>query len=251
MEAALNDPLLLKDLLHVVSQDFLVPAMFILAALIVYAVFCIGSLIAEYFTERRHFKQNVPGFINAVHDADYHDVLRVIRESGLLKSQKAVLETVARNMGLPAEDLYAVAKSEVSRANARRRRKVSRTDFAAKIGPMFGLMGTLIPLGPGIVAMGRGDVDALSSSLLIAFDTTVAGLIAAAACLLVTRIRRRWYAEYLTALETSMTSLLDKAAEARAAGVALPHGYAPVIKPLVGAAHTQPADASLKQGQGA
>ena len=217
MEAAFSDPLMLKDLLHVVSQDFLVPTMFILAALVVYAVYCVGSLVAEFFTERRHFKQNVPKFINDVHAASYDDVLRIIDESGLLKSQKAVLEVVARNMGLPAEDLYALAKSAVSRANAYRKRKVSRTDFAAKIGPMFGLMGTLIPLGPGIVAMGQGNVDTLSSSLLIAFDTTVVGLISAAICLMVTRLRRRWYAEYLSAIEASMTAILEKAASARTA----------------------------------
>lgn len=230
MEAALNDPLLLKDLLHVVSQDFLMPTMFILALLIVYAVFCIGSLLAELFTERRHFKHNVPAFVNAISEAHYDDVLDVIRKSNLLKSQKAVLETVARNMGLSEEDLYAVAKAEIARGNARRKRVVARTDFAAKVAPMFGLMGTLIPLGPGIVAMGSGQVEALSNSLLIAFDTTVAGLVAAVACLLVTRVRRSWYAEYLSAMEASMTAILEKAADARAEGVKLLSGYAPELK---------------------
>lgn len=230
MEAALNDPLLLKDLLHVVSQDFLVPTMFILALLIIYSVFCLGALAAELFTERRHFKHNVPAFVNAVSDASCNDVLGIIEKSKLLKSQKEVLETVARNMGLSEEDLFAVAKAEVARGNARRKRTVARTDFAAKVAPMFGLMGTLIPLGPGIVAMGSGQVEVLSSSLLIAFDTTVAGLVAAVVCLLVTRVRRSWYAEYLSAMEASMTAVLEKAADARAEGVKLPSGYAPELK---------------------
>lgn len=234
MEAALNDPLLLKDLLHVVSQDFLVPTMFILALLIIYSVFCLGALAAELFTERRHFKHNVPAFVNAVSDASYNDVLGIIEKSKLLKSQKEVLETVARNMGLSEEDLFAVAKAEVARGNARRKRTVARTDFAAKVAPMFGLMGTLIPLGPGIVAMGSGQVEVLSSSLLIAFDTTVAGLVAAVVCLLVTRVRRSWYAEYLSAMEASMTAILEKAADARAEGVKLPSGYAPELKPRTG-----------------
>lgn len=234
MEAALNDPLLLKDLLHVVSQDFLVPTMLILALLIIYSVFCLGALAAELFTERRHFKHNVPAFVNAVNDASYNDVLDIIEKSKLLKSQKEVLETVARNMGLSEEDLFAVAKAEVARGNARRKRTVARTDFAAKVAPMFGLMGTLIPLGPGIVAMGSGQVEVLSSSLLIAFDTTVAGLVAAVVCLLVTRVRRSWYAEYLSAMEASMTAILEKAADARAEGVSLSSGYAPELKPRTG-----------------
>ena len=32
----------------------------------------------------------------------------------------------------------------------------------AKLGPMFGLLGPLIPLGPGIVALGQGDTVTLS-----------------------------------------------------------------------------------------
>lgn len=50
----------------------------------------------------------------------------------------------------------------------------------AKLGPMFGLLGTLIPLGPGIVALGQGDTVTLSESMNVAFDTTIAGVISAA-----------------------------------------------------------------------
>lgn len=39
---------------------------------------------------------------------------------------------------------------------------------------MLGLLGTLIPLGPGIIALGQGDTQTLSTSLLTAFDTTIA-----------------------------------------------------------------------------
>lgn len=223
----MNGELYLKDILHLVSQDLLIPVMLILALLIVYMLWCIGSLLVEVIRERRHFAENVPQFINAVHAARYDQVDGIIEQSGMLKHQKQALVTVARNMGLPQADLFALAKREVSKLDEKYRRVVSRTDFAAKVAPMFGLMGTLIPLGPGIVAMGQGNTDVLSSSLLIAFDTTVAGLVAAAVCLFVTRIRRAWYAKYLAAVEASITSILQKADEAREAGISLPCGYVP------------------------
>ena len=69
---------------------------------------------------------------------------------------------------------------------------------------MLGLMGTLIPLGPGIMALGQGDTYTLSVSLLTAFDTTIAGLIAAAFCLVISTVRRRWYSGYTADLETLM-----------------------------------------------
>lgn len=38
---------------------------------------------------------------------------------------------------------------------------------------LLGLMGTLIPLGPGLAALGAGDVNTLADALTIAFDVTV------------------------------------------------------------------------------
>jgi biopolymer transport protein ExbB/TolQ len=74
---------------------------------------------------------------------------------------------------------------------------------------MFGLMGTLIPLGPGMIALGQGDTQTLADSLLIAFDTTVAGLAAAGVAFAISRLRKRWYEEYLSSLEALMESLLE------------------------------------------
>jgi biopolymer transport protein ExbB/TolQ len=78
-----------------------------------------------------------------------------------------------------------------------------------KLGPMFGLLGTLIPLGPGIIALGRGDTYTLSSSLLTAFDTTIAGLIAAAVATVISTIRKRWYSRYVGLMEAVMECLLE------------------------------------------
>lgn len=227
----MNGELYLKDILHLLSQDLLIPVMLVLALLVVYALFCIGSLIVEVVRERRHYRENVPQFINAVHDATYDQVDSVIQESGMLKHHKQALLVAARNMGLPQNDLYALAKREISRLDERYRRIAGRTDFAAKVAPMFGLMGTLIPLGPGIVAMGQGEVTTLSQSLLIAFDTTVAGLVVAAVFLLISRVRKAWYARYMAAVEAAMTSILEKADAAREQGIELARGYVPEPEP--------------------
>ncbi|MDR0350000.1 MAG: MotA/TolQ/ExbB proton channel family protein [Coriobacteriales bacterium] len=201
----------LKDILHLAAQALLVPVMVALAALIIYAVFSLGSLLVELLTERRRFKVAIPEFINAINDAAPHEVEAVIGRSGLLKDQKLVLLTVARSMSLPKEDLFALAKAELSAESGIYDKVTSRNDLVVKAGPIVGLLGTLIPLGPGIVAMGQGDVDALATSLLIAFDTTAAGLSAAVVFMFISRVRKRWYARYMLALETGMRCLLQKA----------------------------------------
>ena len=80
---------------------------------------------------------------------------------------------------------------------------------------MFGLMGTLIPLGPGLIALGQGDTKTLSDSLLIAFDTTVAGLISGAISYVISGIRKSWYEQYIIGLETVFESILEEQSRER------------------------------------
>ena len=87
------------------------------------------------------------------------------------------------------------------RIDALARRRIGRSDTLARIGPMLGLMGTLIPLGPGLAALGRGDVQSLASAMTVAFDTTVLGLFVAVLGYLVGRQRRRWYSALLDEVE--------------------------------------------------
>lgn len=221
----MNGELYLKDILHLAAQNLMVPVMVVLVALVAYALFCIGSVIVEYGTERRFFRAHMPTVINSIHDAPYEKIGEVIGGASLLKSQKAALVMVANNMGLPDDDLFALAKTQISKLDDRYQGIVGRNDLVTKIAPMMGLMATLIPLGPGIVAMGQGDVSTLSQSLLIAFDGTVTGLVAGVVSMCVSKIRKRWYAKYSTSMEALMTCLLEKAAQARREGVELPHGY--------------------------
>lgn len=81
------------------------------------------------------------------------------------------------------------------------RRRVERADLIGRIGPMLGLMGTLIPLGPGLAALGDGDLDTLGRAVMVAFDTTVLGLLVGIVGFVIGRFRRRWYDGLLDDLE--------------------------------------------------
>lgn len=215
----------LPDILHDIAQGLLVPTMVLIILLILVSLFFLGQIIVEYCTERRHFKQNRAGIVNGIENASYDQVVEVVADSGLLRFQKAALVVVARNMGLGEEPLFALAQMEVNRAEKHYKNRLAWTDTISKIAPLLGLMGTLIPLGPGIVAMGQGQIETLSNSLLLAFDATVCGLVCAIFSLVISKIRSGWYTEYVDVLESVMSCVLDKAATARAAGVALPADY--------------------------
>ena len=209
----------LSDVLHVVAQSLLAPDIILLLVLIGYALFCIGSVIAELFSERRHFKVAMPQFLAELMAANQDDIPDVIRRSGLLNRQKIALLTVYDYRILPGDALMALIRRLVSEEETRSDRITGRNNMAARIAPMLGLMGTLIPLGPGIQALGKADTAALSSSLLVAFDTTVAGLVAAAVCLVVGKIRSNWYGNYMNALDSAMATMLQKIEDMRSEGL--------------------------------
>lgn len=208
----------LSDILHVVSQALLIPTILLLLAFIAYALYCIGSVVSEYFTERKNFTVKMPKFLAALMSAKQDEIPEVIKKSGLLKRQKAALLTVYDYRSLPGDALVALIRRLVSEEESRYDRIAGRNNMAARVSPMIGLMGTLIPLGPGIEALGRADTSALSSSLLIAFDTTVAGLVVAAVCLVIGKIRTNWYGNYMSALDSAMATMLQKIEDMRAAG---------------------------------
>lgn len=201
------------------------PTMIVLVAVLVLMAISVGATLVERLTTRRYFKVNVPKVVNAVNDAEFAELPGIVEELHVLKPQKEALRTVVWNMGLPDEDLYSLAKTETHRAQDKHSGAVKRAEVATKIAPMIGLMCTLIPLGPGIVAMGQGDVSTLSQSLLVAFDGTVAGLVIAIVANLIMTVRKRWYRQYEVVMDALMNALLQKANDAREQHLALPHGY--------------------------
>lgn len=80
------------------------------------------------------------------------------------------------------------------------RRRIERADFITRLAPMLGLMGTLIPLGPGLAALGEGELRILTTAMTVAFDTTVIGLLAGMIGFVLGRLRRRWYDAAIAAL---------------------------------------------------
>lgn len=80
-------------------------------------------------------------------------------------------------------------------------RRLDHTRILVRAGPALGLMGTLIPLAPGLAALGHGDVSTLATDLRTAFAATTIGLLVGTVAFALTLTRTRMYTEDLTALE--------------------------------------------------
>ena len=198
----------LQTVLRTIASAARIPVIVILIGFIAFSLFSIGWLIVEAFRERLHLKYHLPKLLDAMKE-DSDNLSDVIIGSGLLVRQKQALLELTRHPGFSVNMLESLADDLIEDEQAHYDRMLSVTNLVSKLAPMAGLLGTLIPLGPGIIALGQGDTLTLSESMLTAFDTTIAGLIAAGVCLVISTIRRRWYKKYMYDLETLVDCVVD------------------------------------------
>ncbi|HAM14626.1 MAG TPA: MotA/TolQ/ExbB proton channel family protein [Eggerthellaceae bacterium] len=203
----------LLSILNVISQGAMYPVVVVLLVLVVITFVLLVMTVVEYFTERRRFKVSVPAFLRQIEESSCQQLPGAIAGAALIKRQKLALMALFNARDLPEEARWNTAKRAVFEAGKRYDRITAIADLAAKIAPMVGLMGTLIPLGPGIDALSKGDMALLAQSLLVAFNTTVVGLITAVVCLCISKVRKRWNADYANALEAMQATLFDRIAD--------------------------------------
>ena len=205
----------LKDALRAVSSGLQIPTIIILIVLIIISVLMLGSVIAEFFSERKALKESIPKLIDSIQGKSMSEMKSIIFSSELLKRQKRASEILIDRIKYPDNTREALARQLLADEENRYSRITKITDIVARTAPMFGLMGTLIPLGPGLIALGQGDTKTLSDSLLIAFDTTVAGLISGAISYVISGIRKSWYEQYIIGLETVFEAILEEQSRER------------------------------------
>lgn len=85
-------------------------------------------------------------------------------------------------------------------------RRLGRTKMLVRAGPALGLMGTLIPLAPGLTALGEGEFKILAADLQVAFAATVIGILVGTAAFALTLYRTQVYTEDLASLERAVAS---------------------------------------------
>jgi biopolymer transport protein ExbB/TolQ len=98
-------------------------------------------------------------------------------------------------------DSPALVNRTISEYELRVDAELGKVRLPAKFGPILGLMGTLIPMGPALVGLSTGDIGSMAYNMQIVFATTVLGLLTGAIGYLVLQVRQRWLASDLMQLD--------------------------------------------------
>ena len=196
--------------LDVISQSLTIPVLVILLIIVVISIITLGGVISEYTSRKKVSVGTVRDLIYKINSAASVDELKSIIESAEIpKSQKKVLTEIASSSALDNNSREALARKLVEYEEEKTDKTLQKTDIITRVGPTLGLMGTLIPMGPGLAALGAGDVNTLAESLTLAFNTTIVGIGSGALCYVIGKIRSSWYDRYLSDLDALSDAVLD------------------------------------------
>jgi biopolymer transport protein ExbB/TolQ len=200
----------INSTLYVVAQSLLLPVLVILLGVLVYVVIEAGGIISEYSMRRKTSFVEVEDFIYRISNPGTpENIIEVVNTSELPDSSKEIFLKLAASGSIGEKSREVMARKLIEEEELKAVKKTEKTDIIAKIGPALGLMGTLIPMGPGLAALGAGDITTLSQNLIIAFDAAILGLASAAIAFTISRVRKRWYEDQLSTLEELTESILE------------------------------------------
>ncbi|PWB84698.1 MotA/TolQ/ExbB proton channel family protein [Methanobrevibacter thaueri] len=201
----------LTSALNAISQGLQIPVVIFLLLFALFAILMLGGLVSEYTSRMKVSTDLIEKLVFNINNApSIEDVKKIVEGAKIPKSQKLILMKVIRAQSLTKESREALARKLIESEENGFTKSLGRTDVITRIGPTLGLMGTLIPMGPGLAALGAGDINTLANSIIVAFDTTVVGIGSGAVAYVVAKIRRRWYEEYLSNLDVLVDCVLDK-----------------------------------------
>lgn len=200
----------LTSLIHILSESLLTPVIILLVVAVVIVILSFGGLINEYISRKPIKSKELEDLVRKVSfSSNVGQMKEEIINSNMFDYQKDILTRIADNHDIGPDARKALASELISANETRMIKKTNKTDILVRVGPILGLLGTLIPLGPGLAALGTGDIATLAQSLTIAFDTTVTGLTVGAVAFLISKYKKQWYEAELINVETVAEAELE------------------------------------------
>ena len=192
--------------IYIISTSLLYPVIIILFLLICWSLIALGGFIYEWYKRDRDFVSLERSAFKAralLNEDDPDGAFDILSKSCSTKYVHLFLIRLAmfrkahqskKLMEVKIEKLLHDLESAMMK-------RLEKSRFASRAGPMLGLMGTLIPMGPALLALAGGDIDTLAKNLVVAFGSTVLGLAAGLIGYFLSMVRSRWYDQDMSDME--------------------------------------------------
>lgn len=165
----------IKTYIFILSSCILYPALLLLAVLSVWIFFECGRLGSVWLRRKR---------LDSAADA-----------GPVVRYEKELRELLARTVR--EEEIQNLLRKRMQET----RRRLDKFLMATRIGPALGLIGTLVPMGTALAGLGQGDFSVMTSELVLAYTTTVVGLLIGSLSYVIYMIRRRFTEDDIREME--------------------------------------------------
>lgn len=165
----------IKTFIFMLSSCVLYPVLLLLAGLSLWIFFECGALFGDWIRRRRLSPEKKPPLVESFHTA---------------------LEELLKNRADEA-DVQNFLRKNIQHRHA----QLDKFRIVSRLGPALGLIGTLVPMGTALASLGQGDMSVMTSELVVAYTTTVVGLVIGSISYLVFIIRRRFAEDDIREME--------------------------------------------------
>lgn len=193
----------ISDILYWISTGLLVPVIILLIYFFVRALLLIGGFFGQYLDLRKN-----QGQLRPVIDALNPDNLDTL-SAALPKKNRSLSVTCIKQM-LDAQDDPTRVEKLLADFELDADKDMELPKTLTKMGPMLGLMGTLIPMGPALVGLANGDIASMAYNMQVAFATTVVGLFSSAVGFVTRQAKQRWYLRDMNDLDFIANRIKEK-----------------------------------------
>ncbi len=192
---------LISNMLFWLSNGMLIPDIIFLLFFFIKALLMIGGFYGTYIARtkinvklnREIGKTGVEEFLDTLPEGNGKSkLLEYLRKIKAAPQDRALREKLLGDYEIAAD------------------KELGQSKLLVKIGPMLGLMGTLIPMGPALVGLAPGDIGSMAYNMQVAFATTVVGIVIGAIGFITLQVKQRWVADDMNILEYVVESLNEK-----------------------------------------
>ena len=184
----------ISQILFLVSDSLLIPDIIVLLVLFVRALFLVGSFYNQYITKYKNERQLRP-ILNQLTPERMEELQAALPE----KDNSLYIKYLRAILARPADDTY--ADYMITNFENDAEKDVVTSKLLAKVGPVLGLLGTMIAMSPALTGLSQGDISKMASNMQVVFATTVVGLVVSLVGLVTLQFKQRWYAKEVNQLD--------------------------------------------------
>ncbi len=185
---------LITKVLFGIANSLLVPDIVLLILFFLRALLILGTTYNGYMVRRRN-------------NAKFNARIKALTPDGIAELRSLLPKKPDSMFTAYLKDLLESGKGEdyadymLTRYEIESQRDISSSRLLTKLGPILGLVGTLICMSPALVGLSAGDISGMAYNMQVVFASTVVGLLISSIGLATMQLKQRWYAADMNNLD--------------------------------------------------